>query len=60
MHHSKTITKPDKPYPYSSLRVFARVEPQNDWRATWIIRYHSVQSSSKKSRPRHTPTPPTT
>ena len=43
----------------SSLRVFARVEPQNDQRVTWIIRYHSVQSSSKKSRPRHTPTPPT-
>jgi len=33
----------------SSLRVFARVEPQNDWRVTWIIGYHSVQSSSKKN-----------
>ena len=31
----------------SSLRVFARVEPQNDRRVTWIIRYHSVQSSSE-------------
>ena len=32
----------------SSLRVFARVERQNDRRVTWIIRYYSVQSSSKK------------